>query len=107
MQNPYTSDALLTSYVNRYCPPEHRDTIETDLTRFGERILTEVDQLGIECEENQPRLQRTDAWGKRIDDIWVTPAWYGQHRVSLQYCSSKGQNAIENLDCQSQFEFIF
>ena len=70
--------------MNRYCPPEHRDNIETDLTRFGERILTEVDQLGIECEEHQPRLQRTDAWGKRIDDIWVTPAWYGQHKVSAE-----------------------
>ena len=32
--------------------------------------------------ENPPRLERTDAWGKRVDRIWTTPAWKGQHKAS-------------------------
>ena len=83
-QNPYTSDALLTSYIDRHCPGEFKSTIEADLTRFGDRIITEIDQLGIECEQNPPRLERTDAWGERVDDIWVTPAWHRQHAVSAE-----------------------
>ena len=37
----------------------------------------------IPGKENPPRLERTDAWGKRVDRIWTTPAWKGQHKVSF------------------------
>ena len=37
----------------------------------------------IPGKENPPRLERTDAWGKRVDRIWTTPAWKGQHKVGF------------------------
>ena len=114
LHNPFTTDEFLNDYLLRYCPESRYEIIKSDLVRFGDRIVSEVDQLGIECEgtrdpwqqfhwsytvlpvrvelgygaripgkENPPRLERTDAWGKRVDRIWTTPAWKGQHKVSF------------------------
>jgi len=40
-----------------------------DLVKFGERIRTEIDPLGDECEKSPPQLVQFDPWGNRIDDI--------------------------------------
>lgn len=40
-----------------------------DLSQFGERVRTEIDLLGDECEKYPPQLVQYDPWGNRIDDI--------------------------------------
>ena len=81
LSNPFRSDQFLQDYIRYHCPIEHQPEVIEDLDKFGDRIVTEIDELGIECEINPPRLERTDAWGKRTDKIWTTPAWKQQHKV--------------------------
>ena len=81
LANPFITDEFLMDYVNLHCPASSLKEVLEDLERFGDRIVSEVDGLGIECEQNPPRLERTDAWGKRVDHIWTTPAWKEQHKV--------------------------
>lgn len=58
--------------------------VTEDLEKVGDRIVDEIDRLGDECERNPPKLRRTDAWGKRIDEIECTRAWYEQHGISAE-----------------------
>ena len=50
LHNPFTTDEFLNDYLLRYCPESRYEIIKSDLVRFGDRIVSEIDQLGIECE---------------------------------------------------------
>lgn len=54
------------------------------MTRFGERLVQEIDALGLECEENPPRLKHFDAWGRRSDHIITSPAWTRMKEISAE-----------------------
>lgn len=54
------------------------------MTRFGDRIVNEVDALGIECENNPPSLTQYDAWGNTIDQINTCSAWKQQKVISAE-----------------------
>lgn len=58
--------------------------IETDLIRFGERVATEVYELGLQCEREPPQLLQFDAWGNRVDQLITSPAWKRQHDISAE-----------------------
>lgn len=58
--------------------------IETDLIRFGERVATEVSELGLQCEREPPQLLQYDAWGNRVDQLITSPAWKRQHNISAE-----------------------
>jgi Adaptive response protein AidB N-terminal domain len=55
-----------------------------DLEQFGHRIVTTIDILGKECEQNPPRLEQFDAWGKRVDKLITTPAWKEMKCISAE-----------------------
>lgn len=75
---------MLQSYVHRYIPEEILAPIETDLIRFGERVATEVYELGLQCEREPPQLLQFDAWGNRVDQLITSPAWKRQHDISAE-----------------------
>ncbi|XP_057187433.1 acyl-CoA dehydrogenase family member 11-like [Triplophysa rosa] len=81
LTNPFTQDALLRAYLQRHLPVQE---VEGDLLRFGERIVTEIDSLGRQCELNPPRLQQYDAWGRRVDRIITCDAWTRLKHISAQ-----------------------
>ncbi|GFS83350.1 acyl-CoA dehydrogenase family member 11, partial [Nephila pilipes] len=58
--------------------------ISTDLQRFGDRIIDEIDDLGWECESNLPSLETLDVWGRRIDDLKTCHAWKKQQDISAE-----------------------
>ncbi|XP_048841662.1 acyl-CoA dehydrogenase family member 11-like [Brienomyrus brachyistius] len=84
ISNPFYEDALLQKYLKRNLPFEVKDAIKADLARFGERLVSEVDALGRQCEENPPHLQQYDAWGHRVDRIFTCPAWNRMKEISAQ-----------------------
>lgn len=84
LENQYTGDAVLQSYVHRYIPEEILAPIETDLIRFGERVATEVYELGLQCEREPPQLLQFDAWGNRVDQLITSTAWKRQHDISAE-----------------------
>lgn len=58
--------------------------VTVDLTRFGDRIVNEIDALGNECENSPPTLTQYDAWGNRIDEIHTCSAWKQQKVISAE-----------------------
>ncbi|XP_023674016.1 acyl-CoA dehydrogenase family member 11-like isoform X3 [Paramormyrops kingsleyae] len=84
ISNPFYEDALLQKYLKRNLPFEVKDAIKADLARFGERLVSEVDALGRQCEKNPPHLQQYDAWGHRVDRIFTCPAWNRMKEISAQ-----------------------
>uniref|UniRef100_A0AAY4E3U1 Acyl-CoA dehydrogenase n=1 Tax=Denticeps clupeoides TaxID=299321 RepID=A0AAY4E3U1_9TELE len=81
LRNPVGEDALLQSYLRRHFPSTE---VKEDLSRFGERLVNEIDALGHECEEHPPRLQHFDAWGNRVDRILTSSAWTRMKEVSAE-----------------------
>lgn len=82
LQNQFTSDRLLRSYLKRRLPPETFLTIEPELAHLGELACGPMLALADEAERNPPKLVSYDPWGRRIDDIEVTPAWRELDRIA-------------------------
>ncbi|XP_062310532.1 acyl-CoA dehydrogenase family member 11-like isoform X1 [Osmerus eperlanus] len=72
LKNPFLEDALLKSYLRRHVPHQ---AVLSDLCQFGEKLSTEVDGWGRECEVTPPTLVHFDPWGRRVDHIVTSPAW--------------------------------
>ncbi|KAJ6648516.1 Acyl-CoA dehydrogenase family member 11 [Pseudolycoriella hygida] len=83
-RNPWTSDTFATKLTQLYLPKEVFRPVTVDLTRFGDRIVSEIDALGNECENYPPTLTHFDAWGNRIDEINTCSAWKQQKAISAE-----------------------
>ncbi|KAM4616159.1 acyl-CoA dehydrogenase family member 11 [Polymixia lowei] len=81
LTNPFLEDALLRGYLRRHLPQE---AVFSDLCAFGERVASEVDGWGRECEVTPPQLVHFDPWGRRIDHITTSPAWKRMKDLSAQ-----------------------
>nr|XP_006812241.1 PREDICTED: isovaleryl-CoA dehydrogenase, mitochondrial-like [Saccoglossus kowalevskii] len=82
LENQYLGDAALRAYLKRVVPEKILDQFSPDLERFGQRVATDIYQLGRQCELNQPTVQHFDAWGNRIDELITCPAWKQLHDIS-------------------------
>ncbi|KAK7934076.1 hypothetical protein WMY93_004972 [Mugilogobius chulae] len=81
LKNPFLEDALLTGYLRRHIPHE---AVLSDLCAFGERMASEVDAWGRECEVSPPQLVQYDSWGRRVDRIHTSAAWKRMKDLSAQ-----------------------
>lgn len=55
--------------------PPCLQAVLSDLCAFGERVASEVEEWGRECEVTPPCLVHFDSWGRRVDRIVTSPAW--------------------------------
>lgn len=81
LTNPFTQDALLRAYLQRHLPEQQ---VQQDLLLFGERLVSEIEALGRQCELSPPVLQHYDAWGRRVDRILTCDAWTRLKHISAQ-----------------------
>ncbi|XP_016312466.1 acyl-CoA dehydrogenase family member 11 [Sinocyclocheilus anshuiensis] len=81
LTNPFTQDALLRAYLQRHLPDQQ---VQRDLLLFGDRLVSEIEALGRQCELSPPVLQRYDAWGRRVDRILTCDAWTRLKHISAQ-----------------------
>ncbi|NXL94088.1 ACD11 dehydrogenase, partial [Alectura lathami] len=82
--NQYLEDVLLQSYLKAHLPPEVLQEVSQDLERFGDRLLTEIEPLGWECEQNPPVFRQYDAWGQRVDQIVTSSAWKRMKEIAAE-----------------------
>ena len=82
LENQFDSDGLLRSYLIRKIPTSYYDKIEPDLKQFGNRVISDILDMGRDAEQNPPELIQYDAWGNRIDEIRVSNGWKEMDRVS-------------------------
>ena len=102
-ENTFTSDAFLQSYLRRVIHKDLLDSIEADLTRFGERCATDIHALGQECELNPPYLIQSTAWGRKVDHIVTCQAWKTQKRIAAE----EGLIAIPYERAEGEFSRLY
>lgn len=73
--HPYLDDGILKEFLERTFAGKDLLFIQNDLERFGGRIISELEKLAIEAEAQTPIHVPYDPWGRRIDEIKVSPAW--------------------------------
>lgn len=84
LENQYESDRVLKSFLTRALPEKYFKAINDDLKRFGQRVVSDVFEMGEEAERNQPVHIPYDPWGRRIDEIRVTRSWTELDKVSAE-----------------------
>lgn len=84
LQNQFTSDELLKTFLSFKLPDEISVGVFSDLTRFGNRVVTDILEFAREAEKHPPELIKYDAWGVRIDHVDVSNGWKNLHRVSAE-----------------------
>lgn len=77
LRDEWSEDPALRGYLARVLPPDVHREIEPSLAEMGELAANELYELHNEMDrrENEPRLVRFDAWGRRVDRIETAPAW--------------------------------
>ena len=74
-KNQFTHDFLLRSYLIKCLPKEIWNSIQPDLEHFGERVATDIYEMGERAEASAPKHIPYDPWGRRVDEISISPAW--------------------------------
>lgn len=63
--NQWTDDTTLRQILRRLLPPDVLAAAAPDLEAFGAAVAGHIKALGRQAEEELPRLQQYDAWGRR------------------------------------------
>ena len=82
--NQYDDDRVLRSFLRRYLTPHVLADAEPGLRRLGGRAAGEMIELAREAEGAPPVHVPFDPWGRRVDEIRVSPAWRALHRIAAE-----------------------
>ncbi|MGA9577421.1 MAG: acyl-CoA dehydrogenase family protein [Terrimicrobiaceae bacterium] len=82
--NQYDDDRVLRSFLRRNLAPQVLVDVEPGLRRLGARAAGEMIELAREAERAPPVHVPFDAWGRRVDEIRVSPAWRALHRIAAE-----------------------
>ncbi|KAJ3340981.1 hypothetical protein HDU93_005845 [Gonapodya sp. JEL0774] len=83
--NQYDDDSILKSILGLHLSPEHLATVESDLRRFGDEVVSgKMLEWVRDAEENPPRLKQFDAWGRRIDQLITSEGWRNMRTVAAK-----------------------
>ena len=105
LPNTWDADVPLQEYTDRLLPPEVMAQLRPQLAQLGEAAATTLLALATEAERDQPRHVPFDAWGRRVDDIVVSPAWEALHaeQVRLGLCALPYEEELSEFARVAQF----
>lgn len=72
--NIYLEDTALISYLEDH-PIAKNQPFQQELTRLGDRFASVYLEAARNAQENQPRLEQFDAYGRRIDKLHLSEGW--------------------------------
>src|SRR5688572_28789405 len=84
LPDTWQADVPLQEYLERLLPAEVLPEVRPQLEELGALAATTLRDLAMEAERDQPLHIPFDAWGRRIDDIAVSPAWEELHRWQVR-----------------------
>jgi alkylation response protein AidB-like acyl-CoA dehydrogenase len=85
LDNQYTDDRLLRSYLRKAVPPDVLSEIEPSLHELGRLAGDDLYQLQLADRLNEPKLTHWDAWGNRIDSVEITPLWQEAQLIAAEH----------------------
>jgi acyl-CoA dehydrogenase len=83
--NQYDDDPLLRSLLARRFGGRVPGPVEEAMRELGELAGGELYRMQLADRLNEPRLVQWDAWGKRIDEIEVSPLWRRAERLAAEF----------------------
>jgi len=84
LKNQFTEDELLKSYLKFRLPEKIFNDVFLNLSRFGERVVTDILKSAEEAEKHPPEHVPFSPWGKRVDEIVTARGWQELHAVSAE-----------------------
>lgn len=87
--NTYLEDSALISYLED-TPLHHNNAFKKELERLGDRFSTIYLDAARNAQQNQPRLEQFDSYGKRIDKLHLSEGW----RKLAKYSAEDGIVAL-------------
>ncbi len=85
LTNTFAADAALRDAVERRLPSDLHARLLPAWRELGEAAAGPLAALAREAESDPPRHVRYDAWGRRVDEIRVSPAWPALHRAAARW----------------------
>lgn len=85
LSNPFNADRVLRSWLRRHVAPRDLPDWERELGAFGQLIEQELYPQQLAELDAEPALIQFDAWGKRIDEIRLTPLWLRLKGVAAKH----------------------
>ena len=82
LTNTFEADPALRDAVERLLPSDLHGRLRPAWRGLGEAAAGPLAALAREAERNPPRHVPYDAWGRRVDEIQVSPAWHALHRAA-------------------------
>jgi alkylation response protein AidB-like acyl-CoA dehydrogenase len=84
LENTYLSNRWLQRYLRRRLPADLFADVDEDLKRFGRACAGPLLELARTAEREKPTLVPFDPWGRRIDQLRLSPAWTELQKVSAR-----------------------
>jgi len=85
LDNQYKSDPYLPGLIAQFFHDQAHQEIDAKLHHMGELAGKELYQLQLADRLNEPVLTQWDPWGKRIDQIELTPLWKKAEQVTVDF----------------------
>ena len=83
--DPYHSDHVLRSYLDRYLGPERLAAADARCSALAADVTGSLRAAHTDAENHPPSLRRYDAWGARIDRVETSEGWQMQRRAAARH----------------------
>jgi alkylation response protein AidB-like acyl-CoA dehydrogenase len=84
--NQFDDDPLLGSWLARSLPePLLAAGLRAELRELGGRAGGDLYRMQLADRLNEPVLTQWDAWGRRVDEVVVSPLWREAERLAAQH----------------------
>ena len=84
LTNTFQADAALRETLERLLPPELQRELLPEWTALGDAAAGPLIQLAHNAQADPPRHVPYDAWGRRVDEVRVAPAWTELQRAAAR-----------------------
>jgi alkylation response protein AidB-like acyl-CoA dehydrogenase len=84
LQNQWRDDRTLRALLRRTLPIDVLHDVEPSLDRMGALAAGELYDLAVAHRLDEPLHVPFDAWGRRIDEVRLNPAWREYARVAAR-----------------------
>src|SRR5262245_7477907 len=85
LSNTYDADSVLAETLERLVPADVAAVLQPEWQALGGEAAGPLAALARQAEAQPPRHVPYDAWGRRVDDIVVSPAWRELHRAAARW----------------------
>jgi alkylation response protein AidB-like acyl-CoA dehydrogenase len=85
LTNTFDADTVLAETLERLLPNEISRALRPEWRALGEEAAGSLESLARQAEAQPPRHVPYDAWGRRVDEVVVSPAWRELARAAARW----------------------